>query len=67
MSDDAWQEIQAVKNKRNSLRERLEKRKIERQVILDETTDAVVCSKRDLHAARNKTRRRRRRCAIGNI
>lgn len=31
---DAWEEIQAVKSKRNSLRERLEKRKKERQDIL---------------------------------
>ncbi|GJQ76290.1 hypothetical protein Trydic_g2019 [Trypoxylus dichotomus] len=31
---DAWEEIQAIKNKRNSLRERLEKRKKERQDIL---------------------------------
>lgn len=31
---DAWEEIQAVKSKRNSLRERLEKRKKEREDIL---------------------------------
>lgn len=31
---DAWNEIQAVKSKRNSLREKLEKRKKERQDIL---------------------------------
>lgn len=31
---DAWDEIQAIKSKRNSLRERLEKRKKERQDIL---------------------------------
>lgn len=31
---DAWEEIQAVQRKRNSLRERLEKRKKERQDIL---------------------------------
>lgn len=31
---DAWEEIQAVKSKRNSFRERLEKRKKERQIIL---------------------------------
>lgn len=31
---DAWQEIQAIKNKRNSLREKLEKRKKARQDIL---------------------------------
>ncbi|KAJ8934111.1 hypothetical protein NQ314_013569 [Rhamnusium bicolor] len=34
MSADAWEEIQAIKSKRNSLRERLEKRKKERQDIL---------------------------------
>lgn len=39
---DAWQEIQAVKSKRNSLREKLQKRKIERQVILSETADKSV-------------------------
>lgn len=43
---DAWQEIQAVKSKRNSLREKLQKRKIERQVILNETTDNIISSKR---------------------
>lgn len=31
---DAWDEIQAIKSKRNSLRQRLEKRKKERQDIL---------------------------------
>lgn len=31
---DAWEEIQAIKSKRNSLRERLEKRRKERQDIL---------------------------------
>lgn len=35
---DAWDEIQAVKSKRNSLRERLEKRKKERQDILGSTS-----------------------------
>ncbi|XP_050428618.1 N6-adenosine-methyltransferase subunit METTL3 [Adelges cooleyi] len=39
---DAWQEIQAVKSKRNSLREKLKKRKIERQVILNESVDSIV-------------------------
>lgn len=34
MSTDAWEEIQAIKSKRNSLRERLEKRKKERQELL---------------------------------
>lgn len=34
MSADAWEEIQAIKSKRNSLRERLEKRKKERQELL---------------------------------
>lgn len=31
---EAWDDIQAIKSKRNSLRERLEKRKKERQDIL---------------------------------
>lgn len=35
---DAWDEIQAIKSKRNSLRERLEKRKKERQDILGNTS-----------------------------
>lgn len=43
---DAWQEIQAIKSKRNSLRERLQKRKIERQVILNVTADKIISSKR---------------------
>lgn len=37
---DAWNEIQAVKSKRNSLRERLEKRKKERQDILGANSTA---------------------------
>ncbi|XP_041974294.1 N6-adenosine-methyltransferase catalytic subunit [Aricia agestis] len=37
---DAWEEIQAVKSKRNSLREKLEKRKKERQNILGTTLPA---------------------------
>lgn len=32
---DAWEEIQAIKSKRNSLREKLQKRKKERQDILN--------------------------------
>lgn len=42
---DAWEEIQAIKSKRNSLRERLEKRKKERQDILGSslaTTDPTT-------------------------
>lgn len=35
---DAWDEIQAIKIKRNSLRERLEKRKKERRDILGTTS-----------------------------
>ena len=38
---DAWEEIQAIKNKRNSLRERLEKRKKERQDILSSNLTAL--------------------------
>ncbi|XP_065211160.1 N6-adenosine-methyltransferase catalytic subunit isoform X2 [Planococcus citri] len=34
---DAWQNIQSMKNKRNSLREKLQKRKSERQHLLVET------------------------------
>lgn len=41
---DAWQEIQAVKSKRNSLREKLKKRKIERQVILNESINLIIPS-----------------------
>ncbi|KAK5647317.1 hypothetical protein RI129_002209 [Pyrocoelia pectoralis] len=43
---DAWEEIQAIKSKRNSLRERLEKRKKERQDILGSslgTSSPVNC------------------------
>ncbi|XP_013181657.1 PREDICTED: N6-adenosine-methyltransferase 70 kDa subunit isoform X1 [Papilio xuthus] len=47
---DAWEEIQAVKSKRNSLREKLEKRKKERQNILgatlvNEKGEGSPCSK----------------------
>lgn len=38
---DAWEEIQAVKSKRNSLREKLEKRKKERQNILSSNATLV--------------------------
>jgi mRNA (2'-O-methyladenosine-N6-)-methyltransferase len=31
---DAWEEIQAVKSKRNELRERLQKRRKEREIIV---------------------------------
>ncbi|XP_067006039.2 N6-adenosine-methyltransferase MT-A70-like protein [Anabrus simplex] len=34
---DAWEEIQAIKSKRNSLREKLQKRKKERQDILNQS------------------------------
>jgi len=37
---DAWEEIQAVKSKRNELRERLQKRRKEREDLLGGTTDA---------------------------
>lgn len=39
---DAWDEIQAIKSKRNSLRERLEKRKKERQDILGNSSVSAV-------------------------
>lgn len=39
---DAWDEIQAIKSKRNSLRERLEKRKKERQDILGHNSGSIV-------------------------
>ncbi|XP_031620868.1 N6-adenosine-methyltransferase MT-A70-like protein isoform X2 [Contarinia nasturtii] len=41
---DAWDEIQAIKSKRNSLRERLEKRKKERQDILGNSSCALSAS-----------------------
>ena len=37
---DAWEEIQAIKSKRNSLREKLQKRKKERQDILNLSSGA---------------------------
>lgn len=53
---DAWEEIQAIKSKRNSLRERLEKRKKERQDILgsslttaDPTSSVSTLSKPNVH------------------
>lgn len=39
---DAWDEIQAIKSKRNSLRERLEKRKKERQDILGTSSSTAL-------------------------
>lgn len=39
---DAWDEIQAIKSKRNVFRERLEKRKKERQDILATTSSNSV-------------------------
>lgn len=39
---DAWDEIQAIKSKRNVFRERLEKRKKERQDILGTTSSNSV-------------------------
>lgn len=44
---DAWEEIQAVKSKRNSLREKLEKRKKERQIILSTNANLVGTEKSD--------------------
>ncbi|CAG9813120.1 unnamed protein product [Phaedon cochleariae] len=41
MSTDAWEEIQAIKSKRNSLRERLEKRRKERQELLGSSLGSV--------------------------
>lgn len=41
---DAWEEIQAIKSKRNSLRERLEKRKKERQDILGSSLVSATLS-----------------------
>ncbi|XP_063706796.1 N6-adenosine-methyltransferase MT-A70-like protein [Culicoides brevitarsis] len=42
---DTWEDIQAVKNKRNSYRERLEKRKKERQDILGTLPSSLNSSK----------------------
>lgn len=44
MSDGTWDQIQEIKIKRNSLREKLEKRKKERQGILLGSTDLVAAS-----------------------
>lgn len=41
---EAWDDIQAIKTKRNTLRERLEKRKKERQDILSSSTLAAPLS-----------------------
>lgn len=48
---DAWDEIQAIKSKRNSLREKLEKRKKERQDIFG-TTQQLLCVKTN-HIVKN--------------
>lgn len=42
MSSDAWEEIQAIKSKRNSLREKLEKRRKARKDILDSSLGPSV-------------------------
>jgi hypothetical protein len=39
---DAWEEIQAIKSKRNSLREKLQKRKKQRQDILNQSGGALT-------------------------
>jgi mRNA (2'-O-methyladenosine-N6-)-methyltransferase len=39
---DAWEEIQAIKSKRNSLREKLQKRKKERQDILNQSGGSLA-------------------------
>lgn len=44
MSDGTWDQIQEIKIKRNSLREKLEKRKKERQDILLGSTNSVATS-----------------------
>lgn len=41
---DAWEEIQAVKTKRNELRERLQKRRKEREDLLGGTEASNSCS-----------------------
>lgn len=38
---DAWENIQAVKNKRNSIREKLQKRKTERQHLLSKSSSVT--------------------------
>lgn len=50
---DAWEEIQAIKVKRNSLREKLQKRKKERQDILNQS--AAVGTGRYIFPKRNFT------------
>jgi hypothetical protein len=42
MSSDTWSDIQAHKNKQLSLREKLNRRRIERQVQIETLTGAVV-------------------------
>lgn len=42
---DAWEHIQAVKNKRNSIREKLQKRKSERQHLLSKSAQ-ISCGGR---------------------
>jgi mRNA (2'-O-methyladenosine-N6-)-methyltransferase len=42
---DAWEEIQAIKSKRLSLREKLQKRKKERQELLSSSVAPIVPGK----------------------
>ncbi len=44
MSDDAWEEIQAVKSKRNELRKRLLKLRKEREDLLGGAADSSASS-----------------------
>lgn len=55
---DAWEEIQAVKSKRNELRERLQKRRKERQDLLEggEATSSIKTDVSKL-TGMNKTKR----------
>lgn len=51
---DAWNEIQAVKSKRNSMREKLEKRKKERQDILGVSSMPTAKSESSLQIIEDK-------------
>ncbi|XP_014262101.1 N6-adenosine-methyltransferase catalytic subunit [Cimex lectularius] len=51
---DAWQEIQAIKTKRNSLREKLQKRKKERQDILNSESGLTLNESSAVQSATQK-------------
>ncbi|XKL66701.1 hypothetical protein PGB90_010121 [Kerria lacca] len=51
---DAWENIQAVKNKRNSIREKLQKRKTERQHLLSKSSSVTSAEENGFQTENNE-------------